>query len=351
MKKQIFLTALALGFSLAISANIQAQEPDLSTAGGYLRTIGNEHKQISEDMMSYVSAAAHSRRAKKIEKKRKELVGTMVQAIKKIKRMPGFDGDETYRDAVVEYLNVRYSVMNEDYAEIVNMEEVAQESYDQMEAYLNLQAKIDQKIDGAHLKLSEAKRVFALANNINLVASDSKLSEKMAKANEVSEYGNKLFLIYFKVKIEEKHLIEAIQSGDLSAMEQRKNAILTYSQEGYEKLREAGYYDADKSLVIAVNDILNFYKSECNDAVPRFQRFYLIKDQFEQIKVAIDAKKASERTQEDIDTYNKSVNDYNAAIKSFNKTIADTNKMRGGVIDAYEKARSKFRNKHTPRYR
>lgn len=350
MKKGLFLVALTLCFLATDHLTTQAQA-DMGTAGGYMSAIGQEYKQINEDMMSYVSAAAHSKRAKKIEKKRKEVVGTMFQAIRKIKRMPGFEGDVTYRDAVLDYLNVRYSVMNEDYAKIVDMEEVAQESYDQMEAYLNLQAKIDEKIDAAHLELSEAQRKFAVENNINLVSSDSKLSEKMAKAGQVTNYGNKLFLIYFKCKIEEKHLREAIQTGDMSAMEQRKNALQTYVKEGYDKLREAGAFDGDNSLIVAVNDILRFYDAETQNDVPRFQRFYLIKDQFEQIKAALDAKKSSERTQADIDTYNKSVNDYNAAIKSFNKTITEANQKRGNVIDAYEKTRGKFRNKHTPRYR
>lgn len=350
MSRRVFQSLYMMALLLA-GAGLSAQDADLSTAGGYMSAIGNHYEAINEDYMSYVSAAAHSRRAKKIEKKRKELVGTMFQAIRTIKRMPDFEGDESYRDAVLEYLNVRYSVMNEDYAKIVDMEEVAQESYDKMEAYLNLQERIDQKLDAAHLQLSEAQRKFALENNINLISSDDKLSEKMAKSGEVSSYGNKLFLIYFKSKIEENHLRDAIQSGDLSAIEQRKNALQKYSEEGIEQLREAGAYDADNSLIVAVNDILMFYLSEVKNDVPRFQNFYLIKDQFEQIKAALENKKSSERTQEDIDTYNKSVNDYNAAIKAFNKTLTDAHEKRSSLIDDYEKARNKFRNRHTPRYR
>ena len=52
MKKRILLPVLALLFSVAFSANTQAQEHDLSTAIGYLRAIGAEHQQISEDMLS-----------------------------------------------------------------------------------------------------------------------------------------------------------------------------------------------------------------------------------------------------------------------------------------------------------
>lgn len=333
------------------ATSLMAQDADLSTAGGYMNAISNEYEQISQDMLSYISAAAHSRRAKKIEKKRKEVVGTMSEAIRKVKRMPGFEGDNTYRDAVLAYLNVRYSVMNEDYARIVDMEEVAQQSYDEMEAYLNMEAAIDRKLDAAHLEFAEAQRVFASANNINLVSSDDKLSEKMKKAGQVTEYGNKLFLIYFKVKIEEKHFIDAIQSGDMNALEQRRTSMVKYAEEGFEKLREAGSFDGDNSLLVAVNDILKFYQKEASTDGPRFENFYLIKDQFEQVKATLEGKKPSERTQADIDTYNDLVAKYNAGIKAYNKMISDGNKNRTEVMERYEKTRGKFRNKHTPRYR
>ena len=275
----------------------------------------------------------------------------MFAAIRKVKRMPGFEGDNTYRDAVLDYLNVRYSVMNEDYARIVDMEEVAQESYDEMEAYLNMEAAVDRKLDAAHLDFAEAQRVFASANNITLVSSDDKLSEKMKKAGQVTEYANKLFLIYFKVKIEEKHFREAVQAGDMNALEQKRNSMVKYAQEGYDKLREAGSFDGDNTLLVAVNDILKFYENEATVYGPRFENFYLIKDQFEQVKATLDGKKPSERTQGDIDTYNDLVNKYNAGIKAYNQMINEGNKNRGAVMDRYEKTRSKFRNKHTPRYR
>jgi hypothetical protein len=48
-----------------------------SDAGEYLSRIGEQFGEISKDLMSYSSATAHSKGARKVEKKRQELIGTL----------------------------------------------------------------------------------------------------------------------------------------------------------------------------------------------------------------------------------------------------------------------------------
>lgn len=344
------ISALLVGVLLTLGTNLRAQE-DLTDASGYMDAINNRYDGVSEDMMSYVSAAAHSRRARKIEKKRKEVMYTMFQAMRMIKRLPDFEGDGTYRDAVVKCLETNYNALNEDYEEIVNMEEVAQESYDAMEAYLKLKEKVDQKIDEAQLALKEAQREFATANDIRLIESSDKLSDKIKASNRVVTYNNEVYLTFFKSYIEEKYLLDAIQAGDLSAMEQRKNALKKFSEEGIVKLREIDGFDGDRSLINACGFLLRFYIDEADNEVPKFEDFYLKKEQFEKIKAAVEAKRSSDRTQEDIDLYNNSLKEYNAMIDVFNNANSATFKKRSGLIDDYNKAQSKFVDKHTPRYK
>lgn len=341
---------------LALSADAfqRGKEPalDLTKAGDYMNAISNETGQISQDMMSYISAAAHSRRAKKIDKRRKEVVYTMSQAIRKIKRLPNFEGSGDYRDVAVKYLEMRYSVMNEDYARIVNMEEIAQESYDGMEAYLLLKEKVDQKLDEANLLFREGQREFAASNNVNLVdGGRSKLGDAMKKTGEVNKYSNKVFLVYFKSRIEEKHLWKAVNIGDLSAMEQRKSAMLQYAQEGLKELQTIGSFDGDKGVIIAAGKALRFFESQALNDIDKLQEFYLSKEQFENVKKAFDGKRSSDRTQEDVDSYNNALKKYNAGISTYNNVISGTNKERTAAIDGFNNARDKFSNRHTPRYK
>lgn len=356
MKKtllQLSLMGLLTLLTFSLSAQKKGKQPelDLTKAGDYMDAISNETGQISQDMMSYISAAAHSRRAKKIDKRRKEVVGTMFQAIRRIKRLPDFEGNGNYRDAALKYLDLRYSVMNEDYARIVDMEEVAQESYDGMEAYILMKEKVDEKLDEANLLFREGQREFAAANNITLVSSESKLGNAMEKTGQVNKYKNQVFLIYFKSRIEEKYLWKAVKEGDLSAMEQRKNAMLQFSQEGIVKLQELGGFDGDKGLIIACGKALRFFEAHAKNDVDKLQEFFLSKEQFDNVKKAYDNKRSSDRTQEDVDKYNNALKKYNAGITTYNDVVASTNKGRTAAIDGYNNASDKFRDRHTPRYK
>lgn len=351
---QLSLMGLLTFLTLSMDAYQKRKEPqfDLTESLDYMQAISYETSQISQDMMSYISAAAHSRRAKKIDKRRQEVVGTIFQAARKIKRMPEFEGDGTYRDAALAYLEVRYRVMNEDYAQIVDMEEVAQESYDAMEAYLLMKEKVDEKLDVAFLEFKEGQRKFASDNNITLVDGEKdKLGIAMEKTGRVNKYSNQVFLIYFKSRIEEKYLWKAVKAGDLSAMEQRKSSMLQYSREGLVQLQELGGFDGDKDLIIACGRALRFFEAHAQNDVDKLQEFFLSKEQFDNVKKAYDNKRSSDRTQEDVDRYNGALKKYNAGIDTYNNIVASTNKGRTAAVNGYNEASDKFKNRHTPRYK
>lgn len=46
----------------------------------------------------------------------------------------------------MEYVNFCYTIFNEDYAKIVDMEEIAEQSFDEMQALLILREKVDEKL-------------------------------------------------------------------------------------------------------------------------------------------------------------------------------------------------------------
>ena len=90
-------------------------------------------------------------------------------AISNISKMPAFEGDKSLRDSVVSFLKLSYDVLNEDYEKIVNMEEVAEQSYDAMEAYLLAQDLANEKMNEASKMLSEMEKTFAKNHNIKLI--------------------------------------------------------------------------------------------------------------------------------------------------------------------------------------
>src|SRR3954462_11132461 len=86
---------------LMVIFSVNSYGQKIDNAGEYLTFIGKEFKQISDEMWDYTSAAAHGKSARTVEKKRKEIVTQLTQSIGKIQRLPGFKGDETYKDSVV----------------------------------------------------------------------------------------------------------------------------------------------------------------------------------------------------------------------------------------------------------
>jgi hypothetical protein len=78
------------------------------------------------------------------------------------------------------------------------MEEIAEQSVDQMQAYLLLQEKTDQKLKEASESMNKAEHDFAIKYNINLIESKSELGEKLDIAGKLSKYVNNVFIVFFK---------------------------------------------------------------------------------------------------------------------------------------------------------
>ena len=299
--------------------------------------------------MAYTSASAHGKREKKVEKLRNSLINEIDEARMNIFSLPTFKGDKAYRDSAVNFMKFYYSVMNEDYTKIVNMEEIAEQSYDEMEAYLMLQEKVDLKFDEANKRLRVAEKDFATKNKINLVDGKSELSEKMKEAGNVSKYYHQVYLIFFKPYIQEKNLMEAIGKNNLTGIEQSKSAMLKYAQEGLVKLAAMKGYNGDLTLVGTCKSLLNFYIKEA-DKTSVINDFLLSKERFEGIKKEMD-KKGNSRTKEDVDAYNKAVATMNKASNDYNSNNQMINEQRNETFNNWNKGVKTFFDEFTPKYK
>ncbi len=328
------------------SLNLKAQK--FETAGEYMDYIGKAHKEVSEQMLSYISASAHKRQ-KKSDKERKELIQTIKDARKKVANMPAFDGDKTYRDAVSDYLKLNLIVLNEDYEKIMDMEAIAEQSYDLMEAYLTAQQEANKKVNSAMDDLRKKQKEFASKYNIEIVSNKNDVSKKLDIANEVIAYYNKIYLIFFKSYKQELYVLEAVNANDVSSIEQNKNALEEYAEEGLAELNKIPSFKGDGKLKYACKSALNFYKQEAEKDFATTVDFYLKKKHLEDTKTALDALKKSERTQENIDQYNDAVNAYNKAAKAHNAVINAGGAKRTAIINGWNKASNDFLDKHIPK--
>ena len=320
---------------------------DLSNAGSYMTYIGDKEREVTKKYLNYVSAASHGKSLRKVDKLREQLINTIYETRIAVQGAPPFKGDKSLREASVTYLQLSYRVFNEDYGKIVNMEEIAEQSYDAMEAYLMAQKLATEKLDEAGKKRNQTGKEFAAKNNINLVDLGDIMDQKVKTSTRVTDYYNKIYLLFFKSYRQESYLIEALNKGNIISIEQNKNSLLKYATDGLEKLDTMDAFDSDASLKAACQRALQFYKSEAGD-VTGMTDFLLKKESFDKLQKSFNSKPAAKRTQADVDEYNKSINEMNQAGNAYNKLNNEVNKKRTNILDGWNDTVKKYWDNHMP---
>ncbi len=342
MKKIFTLLALAM-----FATGVQSQ--DFENPGAYMEFIYKQREGISKKYMSYSSASAHGKRARKVENLRQKLLDEVQEARMNISGMPSFSGDKSYRDTAVSFMKLYFNILNDDYSKILNLEEIAENSYDEMEALIMVREAIDTKLEAGNLRIKDVATNFAKAHNVTLIeGQDSELSLKLKKVHDLNEYYNEVYLIFFKPYMQEKTLLEAMSKNNITGLEQSRSSMKKYATEGLEKIKTIKSFEGDHSVTGACKMLLQFYIRE-SDAVAVLGDFILAQEGFEKMKKDFDKKSKKEKT--DVDAYNKAVNDLNQKSKDYNRTINDLNKERTERLNDWNKTMNQFFDEHTPRYK
>jgi hypothetical protein len=341
------LSLFVLPALLFVCAAVRAQ--DLDNPVNYMTAISKARGDMDSKYMQYISYAAHGRRARKVEKLRQEVLDNITESRYKTTDLPYYKGDNSLRQAAISYIQVCYIIFSEDYKKIVNMEELAEQSVDEMQAYLLLQDKINEKLQEAWSNLDKATNDFAAQYNINLTKDQSPLGAKMQAAGHLDQYVNAVFIAFFKCNWEDNQLVTAMNAKKTGDMEQARSALSSYAADGLKGLDTVKPYEGDPGLSTACRQALQFYQRAADKEVPKLTDFYVKQEEFDKLKKSFDAK-GSSRTQTDVDAYNKAVNDINASAKAFNQTNNQLNNERTQALNGWNDAEKKFNDEHMPHY-
>ncbi|MBL4594093.1 MAG: hypothetical protein JKX68_09795 [Flavobacteriales bacterium] len=296
---------------------------------------------VKRDTWKYLKAVTQGKKARKIEKTRMGLLNQYKEEKKKVLKLKS----SSLRDAVVKYLDMSYTVIKEDFDKILDMEDIAEQSYDLMEAYILAKQKAGDKLDEAFADYQFAEKDYAISNNITLIEGDGqkdKVSKKIDKASDALVYYNKIFLIYFKPNKQEAYALDALNRGDISSVEQNANSLGGFSDEGFPKLKEVGNYKGYSGLKIVANKFLTFYKAEAEADFPAIVDFYLKKETFEKAQKNLNSKSKKSRTQKDVDEYNAASDEYNKAVNIYNEKINAMNSKRTQLFNEWNKTIDHF---------
>jgi hypothetical protein len=330
-------------FLLYLSATAQTYE----NAGQYMDHISKANQALSEKYLVYMSGMSHGKSARKVDKRRQELLQAISDTRFDIMGMPPFKGDRTLKDTTVAYLKILDNIFNEDYGKIVNMEEIAEQSYDMMEAYMLAKDKANEKLNEAMKKQYDTQVRFAEKNNINLIAGESEISTKMKTSDGVMKHYNEAYLVFFKGFKQESYVMDAVNKKNIISIEQNVNTLKKFAEEGLDKLKDMKGYNNDPSLIVACRNLMLFYKAEAQQA-SAITDFFLKEENFAKLKKQFETKPASKRTQQDVDQFNKGVNDINAAVNNYNATNNEMNKQRNNAVNDWDKAVKKYMDNYIP---
>lgn len=337
---------LILTFLLALSFNSYAQKFD--TALEYLEFLGKEQEIVTKSTWRYTKAVAHSKSDRNINNKRKSLLKTVARAIAKIEKAQGFKGDD-YKNKVLKHMRLNKSLLKHDYAKIVDMKTVAEQSYDLMEAYILAQELADKKMAESQAEYEKNFYVFAADHNINIIESDNDLGKKMTISNKVFRHTNALHLVFFKVYINEIYLWNAVSKKDVNGIQQNANALSETAKEGLEILKTHEVYKTDKSVILANKVAFEFFIDEAENKIPQIADFLILNEDFENIKTTLEKTPEKKRTKAQIDAYNNKVKALNKAVNNYNKLNTSLNNKRKSVIDKLENTKTNFLARHIPK--
>ena len=339
-------TILLLLFSLILLTSRSAAQV-FENAGQYMDHITKANQVLTEKYLLYLSGMSHGKSARKVEKRRLEVLQAISDTKFSIMGMPPYKGDRTLKDTTVAYLKILNSVFNEDYGKIVNMEEIAEQSYDLMEAYMLAQEKANEKLQQASEKQNEMQKNFAAKNNITLIESESASEAKMKIASAVMKHYDEVYLIFFKSYKQEAYLMDAVNQKNVNSIEQNVNSLQSFSEQGLEKLKDLKGYNNDASLIIACRNLLTFYKDEAKKG-SAMTDFFLKAENFAKLKKQFDSKPGSKRTQQDVDQFNKAVKEINDAGNDYNAINNDLNKQRSKTLDGWNNAVKRYMDEYIP---
>ena len=331
------ITTLAVGLFLSVNTMAQGNPVE------YMNSVTEPINDLKTETWKYMKSVTKGKGARKVENKRKELIYGLKNAKRQINTIDDYDGDEAFKNEAIEYVSMSITVLEEDFGKILDMEDIAEQSYDLMEAYLLAKEKASEKLDQASDELNAAQKTFAENNDITLLeAENDRKTEKIKKAGKALEYYNDIYLIFFKCYKQEMYVIEAQSRQDVSAMEQNISTLKSDAENGLAKLKEMESFDGDNTLRDACKEVLKFYLEESEETFPTMVNFYLAQDNFNKAKETFESTKKKDRTKALVEKYNSAIKDINEAVKEFNDVNESANDDRKDATKLWNKSVDKF---------
>lgn len=308
----------------------------------YMKNIQSILNESKKEVFQYLKVIVKGRNLKKVESKREKLIDKIDSEHGKFLKIE----DSKLKQEGLKYLSTLKIVLTDDYAKIMDIEEIAEQSYDNMEAYFTMQEKANEKLDQAWDNFDTAFHRYARTNNIKIVEGElDKKSQKIRKMSETLKYSNQIYLIYLKCHYQEKKLLESIEKEDINAMTQNMDAQKTLLKSSIEKVLALKSYDHDSRMIHATKYLFKFYKDEVEKDFVTIQNFFILKSKYNTAKKNHESLKESDRASNL--AFEKISQEFSSGIIKYNETVKRVNLERSKQIKDWFDILKEFNTDHS----
>ncbi len=334
---------LVIGF-LLLGITLNAKSPQ--EALKYMNEVSEPIAKLESDYWKYLRVMARNSNEKRVDKQRKSLIKKVNEYKSTIQSVTAYPEDDSYRLATLNYLDIVSKMLQDDYATLVDLEEIKERSFDDFEAYVMAQEAVNNKTQEAAQDLDDAQAEFAKNNDIKLIEKLSQTGQKIARANAALNHHNEINLLLIKCNFQQGSVFDAMERNDVNGMQQGLNTLSSYAKEGLEKIETITAYKGDSKLKYTGKKYLIYYQDAADKKLPQQVEFFLAQSEYEKASKRIESIKPRKRTKKDINDYNKQVNDFNKVLNDYNRTNEWMVQQQNKNSESWNKAVETFMNKH-----
>jgi hypothetical protein len=339
-------TCIFLAIVLCLFQRTTAQSV---TARYYIETIRTVFATVQEKNWDYTRTAAHGRSSHRIENKRKEMISAIQAGIITLKDLPQDSANARLRDTAISFLKLNYAVANEDYGRLVNMEKIAEQSYDAMEAYVHARDAANEKTRLAGESFNREFTAYANTIGVAVPVYDSRIEKNLETAAKVYQHYNRLYSVFFRNYKQEAYLLESMRRNDISGLEQNREALVRSSSSGLDSLSNMPPFAGDIDLKRSCEKVLRFYNQEADIKLRDISVFFVANDNLQKIILSYNNSAAAEHTLEESVLFNKALTEHKAAIEAYKKVSNELDRERGKVLREWHETCDKFIRRHIPK--
>jgi hypothetical protein len=294
----------------------------------------------------YLLSVTTLQKVKPVEKKRQNLLKAIKQNRKFcISRKP-IQGDSTLKSDLIRYLDFEYLILKNDFDKIAEMEDSALQSNDQILAHQRALDLIAKKLNGWFGTLKRAEIEFFNRYEITEDLKNDEFRQRIEKADKAIRYYNVLNRILSEAINEDYYARQAVDKNDTIGIIRHTRRLAYLAEQGLRQLEQKNGYEGDCGLILATEDLLEFYQHDGQVTFPANIEFLNNSNDFQKESKKFNSIKESDRKQADIDDYNNAVKLHDKEAGEINRINAESLQMNRKLLDLWSDQAGIFLRKY-----